>query len=975
MKWGGLLRCVRCALPCSSLLVLSRSVSGTVVCVPVAPQHRCRLLAAFRCRGNGSDGGSVFHATALRRRASAPFFSHLFASPSWQTAKATREVQPAASSSVAQKAASPLETPPSSSLHGRAARRQERVFDNVRNQTRGIGARRNCVTVPTPSRESTAYEFPVGRALRYVRQGRLFHLQTEGQEEVEEWLSLHSKQHGICDEEEEAAEVSYSGDEEDDVQRSSASGEESYEACTWREVSMFTKYHSHHVVVEFKKLRRQLGQQHGKKRLAQQHDEKNDLKGRSLPHTDRTGKSTAAAAQLSAPTLSLCDIDALTRFLFAATLLLRLGGQYSVADTHVEPLLDVCFSVTIFLAQDAATTARRRSATQPATSLLQHRQQHSLHWSIVHFAAATQLWGLLEHASPLQNLHKTQRPYERLLQVHAALLCDLTRKRVDQVVWRELLALKLGRRAPAAQAAWFVASDAHAYQAFLDRTVNTRGEVRVPPRLQQRRLQLLPILWLSLLSAQLTRREWHLKGLEKPGAAMQTAGRDTRETTALLPNEEAEVNWGSARHAFNALLPLFAREAGLDVTSWALMHLLFVPTMEASTGKHCKEDTRERASLTETCALLARVEQSGAAQELGSVLSLDERAAPTRHTASPFLEEASSLPTSSSSSPFLLQVTQQQQQQQQRTCALLGRFLRCFIDEAAAADVLKKSAARAEDLPRSASSFSRPSVEEAGDLYKERRMAPRGTAAPLTLMRRPVQLYRALLNIPLCTICLPPRPLSHLRTGLPQPLSSTLPASVEGVRLANALLLRVLVQWRAETVQPTWQEQPPFATTPSRQAVKARPTVAAAVAAARAEWEREVFCIMQAAYHLLQLLDVATAAADAEAKTAEDNAASSLGLLTPTVQAAARALSEQLGGSLLPRRLALVARGDCPLRRTEQQLLQSLDAVLRRILLGEADLVNNSGTTNAEDAAGTLPWSYKKAYSDLYRDSARSPSS
>ncbi|KAG5471067.1 hypothetical protein CUR178_02374 [Leishmania enriettii] len=870
------------------------------------------------------------------------------------------------------------------------------------------------------SASTEPYRFPVGRALRYVELGRRYHDQTEGQADLREWL----------------AEIPFlpPADAMRHLSDSWSDGARDYDAPETpahgpelvAEASSFAKYHAHHVLIEFKALRRRIGEA---KSCAQSARGSLQRPAASLPSSHRKDGAARDTEELSASSTTSFSphplpthlAAALTQSLFHVTVLLHVSGLFGVADTHVERLLDVCFSTSIFLAQGAAAAAaatRRQRGSRPGSpsSSEATRQSgaspavigasprslhlHSLHWAIVHFAAGVLHWGLLEHTSPLQNLERTQRPYERLLQVHAALLCEQTRRCVDHALWHELVLLKAGRRARAARDAWFMGPDAAAYSVLFGdeasssepcgNATNARSLVRcVPARLQQRRLQLLPLLWLSLLCAQLPQREPPTVQISQTVAA-------PRGLPFRL--DEAEVTWASARHAFAAILPLFSKDARWDVTAWAALHLLFLPHNErlpnangvkAGAGQACAVFTAAataNASLAELCALLARVEHGGAMLELGVLLPGPTGKRPE------------------SSAYFHLAV-----------------FLRRWLDAATASQA-------------TSSSRGTPHVGLAGSS----RRTGRGVSALVPSqapLHTPDQLYRALRSIPLSALYLPSPTLSPsdrlpysevFAEGAAIKPSSQPPLSVttEGARLLNQMLLRVLLQWRsdrrvrrlrqssdsggvpalslpqklssagsAEPITPNCPQPAHMpcpetgvtggcgeATTASQSdsppAARLEVSLGSpkesiiSAAESRLRWERELVCVLEAALHLGALVNAGANCGASRGDSSDRGAALIREFVAPTAQAAARALAEQLGGSLLPWRLLLLHCEGVSLTSAELQLLEALDATLRDVLLmSPPQRVHASDSENKapQTAVGALPMIYRVSMNALVR--------
>ncbi|CAJ1011384.1 hypothetical protein Q4I28_006697 [Leishmania naiffi] len=872
------------------------------------------------------------------------------------------------------------------------------------------------------------YVFPVGRALRYVELGRRYHDQTEGQADLHKWLA------GMHFSPSADAARQLLGSWSDGVGAPANSETPVYGPAHRAEVSAFAKRHAHHVLVEFKVLRRQLTEaqsrvqavRRGSQRPADSSRENRYKHGADGSVEELSASSSTRLSpppSLSPHPLPVRLAAALTQSLFNATVLLHVSGLFGVADTHVERLLDVCFSTSIFLAQDAAATAtatgtcRQRSHLPALSSSTEAPQQnsaaasvvepptrschlHSLHWAIVHFAAGVQHWGLLDHTSPLQDVGRTQRPYERLLQVHAALLCEQTRRCVDHVLWHELVLLKSGRRAEAARNAWFMGPDAAAYSALFGAQSSSSASCdaateegslarRVPPRLQQRRLQLLPLLWLSLLCSQLQKRQT---------PAIQTSPTFAAPCRGPSRPDGGEVTWATARHALTALLPLFSKDARLDVTTWAAVHLLFLPQrghlpsakdIEAEASQACTISpaaATTNASLTELCALLARVEHDGAMLELGVVLP-------------------GPVGTCAETSAYFH----------------LASFLRRWLDATTAPPPVSSSRGTAH-------------VGLVGS-----RRSIRGGSSALAAVQTPIrtarQLYRALLNIPLSTLYLPsPAPSSSdvfspsatsaehalAEWSREQPLSVT----AEGVCLLNQMLLRALLQWRgdcrvrrvpqssdcggmSEVFVPekypsasgvasvesecSWGPRMPWAArTGSRGHTEATgaaqsdsppgalptstPAIPKAVivsaAESRLQWEQELVCVLKATLHLAALINVGAGESVSSDGSSDRSAALIRALVAPTAQTAARALAEQLGVSLLPWRLLLLHFEHVSLTAAELQLLDTLDATLRHVLvLSSPRRVHGSDAESATPSTsmGALPTVYRVSMNALTR--------
>lgn len=742
-----------------------------------------------------------------------------------------------------------------------------------------------------PTQRGSAYIFPVGRALRLVRRGIDFYRCNDGREELVDWM-FHALKANVTPDEDE----NLSKRHIDSHFSASAASDALLEVA-----SSFAKYHCHHLLIHFKAIQRRCTA--------------------ALRHPRRE-----AAVPLSAAS-RFEMIEQLTECVFAASVLLHIGGLYGIAQGHVERLLSICLSCTIFLSQIAReehrAAAEAAHPTKPTVyDATARRCGHSLHWSIVHFSAGVQLWGLLHHTTSLWNWDRTRLPFERVLQTYAALLCDSTRGSVDISIWQTLLSLKANKD-HLSGVLWFSGGNSEVaewYQSSLHATTS------IPPRLQQRRLQLLPLFWLALL---------------------------------LLPGDDpADQRYRTARHALKCLLPLFTDDAGIDASAYAILQRLYFSTSVApypsSTAitsaiqRGCSAEgpadlsvtAGSLPSLVEVAALLAQLEGSSMLDDLMTTLPQWRGGALTRCQVGHFnLQTLKVTSTTTELKP---------QRIRRHYLALL---LRRWMD------------ARGPTARHGCPSFV---------------AAMRPTIKNRTVISTSTHLYRAILNIPLCILYIPLESQGPT-AGHEQPFYGV---TADGAQMAHLLLLRVLLQWRSSG------EANAVAVAALQRPLAGRPT---RVVHARSQWEREMVMVLKAAHHISNftaaLTEISTKAVLREVSHYGEplgqsprriqsrqkgfigcEAGEEVRRVLPTVQMVARALAEQLGHTLLPQRLTLLREGQLDLIGTERQLLCSLDVLLRDVIYcdsgGDDERVEVRSSAKGS-LMGCLPTKYHCAMREL----------
>lgn len=772
--------------------------------------------------------------------------------------------------------------------------------------------------------KETGYQFPVGRALRYVHRGRRIYARRDG----EEYLSALIEECFAAPVPTRAGKnrsttLSRSWEAEVDDGGADGWGEASLEPVgggaapaaerAWSEEASslgsasdalddqqveaarrFAQYHCHHVLVSFKKTRAAW--------KAADHS-KQDQAGCRSTFTASTSSATSGAPSSSFQSVRSADeIVALMRYVFEASVLLHLSGLFGVGDKYVESMLEVCFSASVMLSQavqhmvkrkdpgqqgDAtATTVRRRDgggrhrrahrgggvngikAAPPSPPLEQLLRPHSsssanavvtiqegwnsLHWAVVHYCEGVRLWGLLDYGQPLFPPDRARVPFVRLVQATASLLTSFGSPALPRERWLQCAALCQSHSKARATAQWFGEEDPVHRGANATHTHGVVADAApaVSAFMQQRRLQALPLLWLSLLSTYVHRT--------MTAAPPRARGASDGAAFAL-----PVLTWRCPRHAFLRLLPLFGGEAKGERLLWSLALVLY-------TGAG-----RNPASHVELAAMLSVMERytvtipGDPQQNQAGLLS-------EWHTSS-------------------------------------HRPVRC--------NTVSRGQLQLADSPLSSPSApsSPPAIQNA------------------------TALYAAIVRIPLGGLG---QSSAHASTPSSTPRLS--------FQFINELLLRILLQWRTTAAHASDAEAL-FRSRVTRVAVNStadsedeeerRQRKEYAVLAAVSRSVEELVQVLAAAQHLRQLhhcvrdrgnAKPTQGGSDEDAPVAacdDDASASASVALLSTTEMVMRALTEQVGSVILPPRVRLLESYGVAVTDKERAVLQALHAVVEDVLL------------------------------------------
>lgn len=389
-----------------------------------------------------------------------------------------------------------------------------------------------------------SYAFPVGRALRYIAYGEHYYRRHDGLADIHALLDHCAERvsgDGIAPVQERYYE--WLGGGADDEGRLRGVVEEVAEARPLQEVVRFTNYHCHHVRTAFKRHR-----------------------AGWTAHRPREGVGDCAASRgRPTPTgRSPEDLQKVVDYAFQASVLLHLTALYGVSDKYVESLLDICLSCTIYLSQSLNEHRHELGKDKPS---LRHGcggrprkvdpflklRWSSLRWAAVHYSEGVRLWGLLTHPYPLWPMAKPRDAFGRVLQAHVGILTALHAthgSRLTRVTWGLFMAIKSGSAAQART---------HAVARWFGKIDGMEGEQQVETFLhryeQQRRLQLLPMLWLSAYCLHNT-------------IPQVSSDHQSNDDDPLL-------SWEAARVTLVRLAPLFSHDAAVEPTYMALAQFLY----------------------------------------------------------------------------------------------------------------------------------------------------------------------------------------------------------------------------------------------------------------------------------------------------------------------------------------------------------------------------------------------------------------
>ncbi|RNF24292.1 uncharacterized protein Tco025E_02581 [Trypanosoma conorhini] len=276
--------------------------------------------------------------------------------------------------------------------------------------------------------------------------------------------------------------------------------------------------------------------------------------------------------------LSFDDLSRVMEYVFFAALLLHLTALFETADKYCEALIDVAVSCTIFLSKGAdrlnrtdvllrgRAGAKAGSAPNRASAEARVDPWNSLHWAVLHFTSGICGWGLLDHTEPLFDMQRTMKPYAAMLRTFARVTREClagAHLSAADLTFLSCLATTEGA------AKWLGAAADPASSPANTATSAEKHPVEEALQFsQQRRLQLLPLVWMALLSRH----------------------------SALVGTPHS---FHPARHALLHVLPLFQKEAEADAALRLSMQCSFFPSSSL------------KASSVEMGVVLAQLERHG----------------------------------------------------------------------------------------------------------------------------------------------------------------------------------------------------------------------------------------------------------------------------------------------------------------------------------------------------------------------------
>ncbi|ESL10633.1 hypothetical protein TRSC58_01630 [Trypanosoma rangeli SC58] len=279
--------------------------------------------------------------------------------------------------------------------------------------------------------------------------------------------------------------------------------------------------------------------------------------------------------------LSFDDLLRVMEYVFFATFLLHLTALYESADKYCEALIDAAVSCTIFFSKGAdrlnradvlphecAKSAGTKLGSAPNSESVEARDEtwNSLHWAVVHFTRGVCIWGLLDHTEPLFDMQRTMKPYTGMLQTFARVTRECLaggHLSTADLKFLSCLATREGAEKWLGAAANSVSSPTNISTYAEENSVEEMFQFA-----QQRRLQLLPLVWMALLCR-------HSATLGMPHC------------------------FHSVRHALLRALPLFQKEAGAGTALRLIVQCCYFPSSSL------------KASSVEMGVLLAQMERHG----------------------------------------------------------------------------------------------------------------------------------------------------------------------------------------------------------------------------------------------------------------------------------------------------------------------------------------------------------------------------
>nr|CCC54162.1 conserved hypothetical protein [Trypanosoma vivax Y486] len=294
--------------------------------------------------------------------------------------------------------------------------------------------------------------------------------------------------------------------------------------------------------------------------------------------------------------LSVRDLVRVIEYVFYSSVLLHLTALYETSDKYCEALIHTILSCTIFLSRDIgklnhsseltplhAISTSLLHSTSPAQAASEEGRHegvgcwNSLRWAVVHYSRGISHWGLLDHTEPLLDMGRTEAPFRRMVQVFAQLMQGLLEDEPLSKEESDFLTFAVTREGCKK---WLTpARTTKSSGGFPDGGPNCIATSTTPQETeplddqclaQQRRLQLLPLLWLAMLGR-------HFIAQNKSGGDMV-----------------------HARFALLQVLPLFAMEGKGDAPLALLARCFYF-----------SRNFTMRASAADMGVLLARMEQHG----------------------------------------------------------------------------------------------------------------------------------------------------------------------------------------------------------------------------------------------------------------------------------------------------------------------------------------------------------------------------
>ncbi|PBJ70660.1 hypothetical protein BCY84_18225 [Trypanosoma cruzi cruzi] len=279
---------------------------------------------------------------------------------------------------------------------------------------------------------------------------------------------------------------------------------------------------------------------------------------------------------------SFNEFTRVMEYLFFAALLLHLTALYETADKYCEALIDVAMSCTIFLSKDAdglhhADMLRqgRSKSVDAKVAYLSNGEEFgardepwdSLHWAIVHFSHGVFAWGLLDHTELLFDMKRTMKPYSGMVRTFAKIICE---RLAGMTLSAEDLAFLSCLSTEEGAGKWLGTANIPAVSStdVFARTDKNLVEATLHFA-QQRRLQILPLMWMALL---------------------------TRHSAII----GAPRCFQPVRHALLNAIPLFQEEAKADTALKLLAQCCYFPSSSLL-----------KASSVEVGVLLSQMERHG----------------------------------------------------------------------------------------------------------------------------------------------------------------------------------------------------------------------------------------------------------------------------------------------------------------------------------------------------------------------------